>query len=238
MLPHSSSKKVRLENLFRTWTRVFGPGPWDTWRSSSPHTSKYSSASQVSIPCRAHLPKKFLGSVASLVRKYEFLKNIAFIVRPGWTSNCFNSVQNLGWRLNTSSFEIKYSARPVEHHCVFIFTSLYNYQRLNQPHPVVNTHLSAQKLSTALYNGVWLMPTYVSGEKTQGFRASGEIPLWSGPFGARVIKNRRLNRYALSYRVRHKSARFLNPGLKQMFTRLATVYQDYTIYNQHCFYTT
>ena len=33
------------------------------------------------------------------------------------------------------------------------------------------------------------------------------------------------------YRVLHKSALFLNPGLKQIFTRLATIYQDYTIYN-------
>ena len=29
----------------------------------------------------------------------------------------------------------------------------------------------------------------------------------------------------------HKSVVFLNPGLKRIFTRLATIYQDYTIYN-------
>ena len=35
----------------------------------------------------------------------------------------------------------------------------------------------------------------------------------------------------LVYRVLHKSVLFLNPGLKRIFTRLATMYQDYTIYN-------
>ena len=34
-----------------------------------------------------------------------------------------------------------------------------------------NTHLSAQKLGTALYNCVEFMETYFSGEKTQGFMA-------------------------------------------------------------------
>ena len=40
--------------------------------------SIYANASQVGTPSRAFLPKLFLGSIAPLVKNYEFLKNMTF----------------------------------------------------------------------------------------------------------------------------------------------------------------
>ena len=49
---------------------------------------------------------------------------------------------------------------------------------------LLNTHLSAQKLGTALYNCVGFMKTYFLVRKRMG----------SGPLGAFITKNRGLNR--------------------------------------------
>ena len=93
--------------------------------------SKYANAIQMTTPSQVLLPTFVLGFVAHLVRKYKFLKSIAFIVSPGVPyaakaterehQNCSNLVQELVSRLKTSTFERKCSARSVGMHLLFVF---------------------------------------------------------------------------------------------------------------------